>query len=209
MWYKDYELIKELHDEYSLQGPLLDAGGLKNPCIANYEISKSKAYKITTLLGNKNREVVVPHEDQRDRYENIQMPWKFIDSKYTILNPEYGDPPIEDLPKTFKEAFNTVILVSVFEHVVDPFICSDALFEIIKPGGHLINCVPFMFPIHDERDNWRYSPQALKYIHEKSGFRHIKGNFHINYSTKDGIGDYHDADKHQAVIGCYAFCQKP
>lgn len=208
MWKKDLVLIKNLHLKYNFQGPLLDAGGLKNPCIADYEISKNKAYRFKQILGGKEREIIVPHENQRDRYLNIEKPWTFIDENYLILNPEYGDPPIEELPKKFSNTFNTVILVSVFEHVVDPFECSNALFHIIRPNGFLINCVPWQFPTHDQRDLWRYSPQTLKYIHEKSGFKWLEGDFHINHSSKEGIGDFHDSDRHQAIVGCYALCQK-
>jgi len=208
MWFKDFQIIKKIHDKYNLSGPLLDAGGLENPTVADYDISVKKAYRPTLELGGHRREIVVPHENQKDRYIPINRPWKFIDKDYLILNPENGAPSIEELPKHYEEQFQTVILTSVFEHVVDPFICSDALYKIIKPGGYIINCAPFMFPQHDEVDNWRYSPQALRYIHEKSGFTFIEGDYHIQYKTTDGIGNYHDFNEPQPIIGCYVFCQK-
>lgn len=211
MFLKDYELIKQLHEKYKFKGPLIEPGGLERPSIADYEISKEKAYKVDLELGENKvkRTVMVPHENQRDRYKDIVRPWSFIDKYYLIENPEQGGKGMEELPDAYEEEFETVICTSVFEHITDPFECSDALFEIMKPGGYLINCAPFLFPRHDAVDNWRFSPEALKYIHEKSGFEWLEGDFHINYGSADGIGDYHNADQHQAIVGCYALCRKP
>ncbi len=209
MWKKDIDVIKRLHEELHFQRPLLDVGGLENPCIADYDISAKKAHRVSVQLDGQPRNIVVPHVNQTDRYVNITRPWSFIDSHYRILNPEYGDPGIEDLPKFYSEAFNTVVLVSVLEHVIDPFECSHALFQILRPGGYLFTSVPFMFPIHDTRDNWRFSPEALKTIYIKSGFEHIEGDYHVQYSMNDGIGNLHNPNESQPVLGCFAICRKP
>lgn len=71
-------------------------------------------------LDGQPRSIVVPHVNPTDRYVDVVRPWIFIDPHYRMLNPEYGDPGIEDLPKLYSEAFNTVILVSVLEYVTDP-----------------------------------------------------------------------------------------
>ncbi len=209
MWKKDIDVMKRLHEAFHLQGPLLDAGGLEQPCIADYEISVKKSHQVSIQLEGQVRNIVVPHANQTDRYVTIIRPWNFIDPNYRILNPEYGDPGIEDLPELYPEAFNTVILVSVLEHVIDPFECSHALFQIIRPGGYLFTSAPFMFPIHDVRDNWRFSPDALKTIHTKSGFIYLEGAFHINYSAGHGIAEPDNPDSPIPIMGAYAFCQKP
>ncbi|GJL49410.1 MAG: hypothetical protein NPIRA01_06370 [Nitrospirales bacterium] len=209
MWKKDIEIMAHLHERFNFQGPLLDAGGLEKPCIADYEVSAQKAHRISTLVNGQSRNIVVPHANQIDRYVNIARPWSFIDPNYQILNPESGDPAIEDLPQRYSEAFNMVMLVSVLEHVIDPFVCSDALFQILRPGGYLFTSVPFMFPIHNTRDNWRFSPDALKTIHTKSGFEHLEGNFHVQYHAGHGIADPANPDISIPILGSYAFCQKP
>lgn len=209
MWKKDIDVVTRLHREFHFQGPLLDAGGLEQPCIADYEVSVKKAHRMAIQLDGQARNIIVPHVEQTDRYINISRPWSFIDSHYRILNPEYGDPGIEELPTLYPEAFNTVILVSVLEHVINPFECSDALFRILRPGGYLFTSVPFMFPIHDTRDNWRFSPDALKTIHTKSGFTHLEGHFHVNYHSGHGIADPAHVDHPIPIMGSYAFCQKP
>jgi SAM-dependent methyltransferase len=207
MFKKDIDLIKRLYDTFKFKSPLLDAGGLEYPVIADYDISANKAIDVTI----ENRSFKYPHPDQNDRYLKIHRPWSFIDPNYLILNPDKGDPYIEDLPRSYKDYFETVILVSVFEHVSDPYLVSNALYEIIKPGGYLINSAPFLFPYHPSpEDNFRFSPKALKNIHEKSGFKWIEGDFHINYSTKDGIGDTNPLNyaAPQAIIASYALCKK-
>lgn len=211
MFKKDIDLIQKLHAKYKFEAPLLDAGGLENPTIADYDISAGKALHVTVTDETGSRLVKVPHGNQGDRYVRIRRPWEFIDKDYLILNPERGDPYIEGLPDKYPEAFATVILVSVFEHVENPYIVSDALFKIVKQGGYLINSTPFLFPYHPSpEDNFRFSPLALKRIHELSGFTCIESDFHINYSSAEGIGDTNPNNygAPQAIIASYALCKK-
>ena len=213
MFKKDIDLIQRLHEKYQFQSPLLDVGGLESPVIADYEISINKAIRATVTYSDNNKwEVNIPHPNQTDRYVNIRRPWEFIDREYIILNPEYGDPPIEELPIQYSNSFNTVIMVSVFEHVNNPYIVSDAIYKIVRPGGYLINSTPFLFPHHPSpEDNFRYSPLALKRIHEQSGFEWLGGNFHVNYSSKLGIGDTNPKNygAPQPIMASYALCMKP
>jgi SAM-dependent methyltransferase len=53
----------------------------------------------------------------------------------------------EELP--FKDgSFDAVISVSVLEHVRDPFRCAAEIVRVLKPGGRLLCCVPFLQPLH-------------------------------------------------------------
>jgi len=53
----------------------------------------------------------------------------------------------EDLP--FKDnSFDVVLSLSVLEHVKDPFKCAGEIARVLKPGGLLICCVPFLQPYH-------------------------------------------------------------
>ena len=213
MFKKDIDLIQELHRKYHFQAPLVDAGGLENPVIADYEISIKNAIQIEVKDSKNNSwRRNIPHPNQNDRYLKIKKPWRFIDPDYLILNPEYGDPPIEDLPDKYGNHFNTVILVSVFEHVNNPYLVSDALYQIVNNGGYLINTTPFLFPYHPSpEDNFRYSPLALKRIHEQSGFECLEFDFHVNYSSNCGIGDTNPQNygAPQAIMASYSLCRKP
>jgi len=41
-----------------------------------------------------------------------------------------------------------IISIAVLEHVKDPFLCAAEISRILKPGGDLICCVPFLQPLH-------------------------------------------------------------
>lgn len=70
-----------------------------------------------------------------------------------------------DITKMERIADNSVdgyVCISVLEHVRE---LHDALREIsrtLRPGGRLILTVPFIFPVHDEVDYWRFSSTFYK-----------------------------------------------
>lgn len=45
-------------------------------------------------------------------------------------------------------AFDAVISIAVLEHVRDPFRAAAEMVRVLKPGGELICCVPFLQPLH-------------------------------------------------------------
>jgi SAM-dependent methyltransferase len=45
-------------------------------------------------------------------------------------------------------AFDAVLSLAVLEHVKDPFLCAREISRVLKPGGELICCVPFLQPLH-------------------------------------------------------------
>lgn len=49
----------------------------------------------------------------------------------------------------FKDgSFDAVISSAVLEHVKDPFRCAQEIIRVLKPGGDLMCCVPFLQPMH-------------------------------------------------------------
>lgn len=45
-------------------------------------------------------------------------------------------------------SFDAVISIAVLEHVKDPFACASEISRVLKPGGDLMCCVPFLQPYH-------------------------------------------------------------
>ena len=74
----------------------------------------------------------------------------------------------EALP--FKDAsFEAVISVAVLEHVRDPFACAAELVRVLKPGGKLLCCVPFLQPLHGYPNHYfNMTHQGLRALFERS-----------------------------------------
>lgn len=59
--------------------------------------------------------------------------------------------------------FDAVISVAVLEHVRDPFRCADEIARVLKPGGRLYCCVPFLQPYHGYPHHYfNATPQGLR-----------------------------------------------
>lgn len=91
---------------------------------------------------------------------------------FTSLNyPEFDlCAPIE-----VDDRFDVVICEQVLEHVIDPFLAAEHLFELTRPGGHLVVSTPFLIKQHELPlfamfDYWRFTPRGLKVMLERAGF---------------------------------------
>jgi SAM-dependent methyltransferase len=71
-----------------------------------------------------------------------------------VVNLEVKDYVTTDVMATadrlpFKDnSFDGVISIAVLEHVRDPFRCAREIARVLKPGGWLKCCVPFLQPLH-------------------------------------------------------------
>jgi len=70
----------------------------------------------------------------------------------------------EALP--FKDnSFDAVMSLAVLEHVKDPWRCVSEILRVLKPGGEIICCVPFLQPFHGYPHHYyNMSAQGLKNI---------------------------------------------
>ena len=69
----------------------------------------------------------------------------------------------------FKDgSFDAVISVAVLEHVRDPFTCAAEIVRVLKPGGKLLCCVPFLAPVHGYPHHYyNMTPQGLRALFER------------------------------------------
>lgn len=69
------------------------------------------------------------------------------------------------------EVADTVVSLSVLEHLCEPQMMLNEAFRILKPGGSMVLQVPWQWWIHEAPyDFFRYTPYGLKYLFEKAGF---------------------------------------
>ena len=82
----------------------------------------------------------------------------------TLHNKDYLDAFVDlnqGLP--FKgQAFDTVLLTDVLEHIAEPLQLIREIAGVLRPGGKLIVGVPFLYWLHEEpHDYYRYTKHAL------------------------------------------------
>ncbi len=69
------------------------------------------------------------------------------------------------------EVADTVVSLSVMEHLCEPQTMLNEAYRILKPGGSLVMQVPWQWWIHEAPyDFFRYTPYGLKYMFDKAGF---------------------------------------
>ncbi len=85
---------------------------------------------------------------------------------------------VSDLNKKIELDDNTadsIVSLSVMEHLCEPQIFLNESYRILKPGGVMILQVPWQWWIHEEPyDYFRYTPYGLKYLFKKAGFHNIE-----------------------------------
>ena len=70
---------------------------------------------------------------------------------------------------------DTVVCLSVLEHLCEPQTLLNEAYRIMKPGAVMVLQVPWQWWIHEAPyDFFRYTPYALKYMFEKAGFKDIE-----------------------------------
>jgi SAM-dependent methyltransferase len=111
--------------------------------------------------------------DKRGQFDLNQYGFETI---YVNISPKKSPDVIadaSDLP--FEDAsFDAVICSELLEHVEDPLLVVREAYRVLKPGGILFVCVPFLFRIHaDPEDYGRYTDYFWAKHMEKIGFRDV------------------------------------
>jgi len=94
------------------------------------------------------------------------------DIKTTIPNAIVAD--LTNIPRR-NASYDTVICNAVLEHVQFPDKVMCELCRVLRPGGHLILCVPFMQPYHPTPTDYRrYSRQGILELARVRNFHAIE-----------------------------------
>jgi hypothetical protein len=174
LFWDDLILVTEMVTKYGLQEPFADLGGLDRPTIADYAL--------TIASGN-----------QHARYITLkQRPFDHLSKSYLIINPQNGDPPIEELSKTYLYHFGCITCLSVMEHVRNPYNVFDGLYDVTRKGGLVIISTVFSFPYHGAPDDhWRYTPKCLENLAHDTGFTVLEAGWRLEIFGDEGVKDIH------------------
>ena len=82
----------------------------------------------------------------------------------TDVNSSYGHKYLDITSEIqIEEKFDLVLCTNVLEHIYDIKSAIKNLNFLLKEKGHLVVSVPFIYPLHDEpEDFWRFTEHALK-----------------------------------------------
>lgn len=70
---------------------------------------------------------------------------------------------------------DSVVAISVLEHLHEPAMMLSEAFRILKSGGTILTQTPWQWMVHEAPyDFYRYSPYGLEYLFKKAGFINIE-----------------------------------
>ncbi|MGI8901495.1 MAG: class I SAM-dependent methyltransferase, partial [Nocardioides sp.] len=88
-------------------------------------------------------------------------PWR----SYTRL----AYPEFDLCASVAERTFDVVICEQVLEHIPDPWVGARTLYDLCRPGGHVIVSTPFLIKVHNEPDDfWRFTVAGLRLLLEKA-----------------------------------------
>lgn len=100
-----------------------------------------------------------------DEYIGVDWSGSYHNTNANISADLNGELPIDN------EVADTVISMSVMEHLREPQVMLNEANRILKTGGNLVLQVPWQWWLHEvPYDFFRYTPYGLKHMLEKSGF---------------------------------------
>jgi SAM-dependent methyltransferase len=98
---------------------------------------------------SKYKDIFMPYISEYKACDSFEAP--HIDKVVDAHDLSYDD-----------EEFDTVICTMVLEHVQKPWVVASELQRVLRSGGHCIVGAPFMFPYHqDPEDYFRFSTAGM------------------------------------------------
>ncbi len=108
-------------------------------------------------------------EQYCNEYVGVDWAGSFHDTKADIAADLNKPLPIED------GAADTVVSISVLEHLSESQVMLNEACRILKPGGAIILQAPWQWMVHEAPyDFYRYSPYGLEHMFKKAGFTDIR-----------------------------------
>lgn len=190
------------------RAPFVECGGIENPTIASYQLTidameEAKQRNHMPYVDELPREQIAAA--QHARYLRIRRPLDTALPGYALEDPATGGLPIERLAEKYNgdRAIGTAILLSVLEHVANPFLAIERLRDAMQIGGLAIISVPFMFPEHfGPEDNFRFTPTGLRHVFDSPRWQVIDGGWRLRIPADAGVRCIRTG-KPQAIESCF------
>ena len=81
-------------------------------------------------------------------------------------------------PPFHVEQFDAYVAVSVYEHLMRPWVAAEQAYSVLKPGGILYVATHQTFPLHGyPHDYFRFSREALEMIFEDAGMEILASGY--------------------------------
>lgn len=198
MFSDDITLVREAIERHGLLRPVVECGGLEDPCIADYQ----RTIDAMAAIDPRECTPATVEAAQRARYLSIHRPLSFV-GPYRIENPETGGLTIAQVAQQHMATIGTVIVLSVLEHVDDPRAAVWDLWRMLRAGGLAIVSVPFAFPYHPHagEDNWRFTPTGLRHLFSPAHWEVLECDWRLDIPATAGVLD--DRGLPQIVKSCY------
>lgn len=71
------------------------------------------------------------------------------------------------------ESFDIVYSLAVLEHVRRPWVAAAEIRRVLRRGGHVVLCVPFLYVIHDEHDYFRFTDRGIRALFDEAEFEPV------------------------------------
>lgn len=113
-----------------------------------------------------------------EKYIGVDWAGSYHDTKADVAADLNKPLPIES------GAADTVVSLSVMEHLCEPKTMLNEAFRILKSGGGIVLQVPWQWWIHElPHDYYRYTPYGLEYLFRKAGFDDIEVEAQAGFFT--------------------------
>lgn len=68
------------------------------------------------------------------------------------------------------ECLDIVFSITVLEHVRKPWVCAAEMTRVLKPGGHVVLLLPFLYIIHHQHDYFRFTDKGIRSLFDETSY---------------------------------------